>query len=294
MQDLSLYFCSVPTPFILEGVQFDRRTVIGQGGEATIYRGKMGHQDVAIREVFLTPQQRQSSLGRHVHREAITHSQLNHSNIIPFLGIYYEGPDTLPLTIVPYMEIGSLQDSIANGSITSNDFKGMAIGISRGIAYLHSRRPPVIHGDLHPGNILLNKYSNPYLCDFGLSRIRHEVTRTRTMQREGGRIRFLAPELSSSLEEKFRTTPESDVFSLAMTLLNIWTGDMPFAEIRSEWQVAAKVAKGERPSQPTVTLLTREADIVFWELMQQMWAKKPNKRPTSNSVVSRLERVLNS
>ena len=48
------------------------------------------------------------------------------------------------------------------------------------------------------GNILINGERNAVLCDFGFSCIRHEVTRTHTMIREGGRLRYLAPELSQS------------------------------------------------------------------------------------------------
>ncbi|KAF8296971.1 kinase-like protein, partial [Clavulina sp. PMI_390] len=165
-------------------------------------------------------------------------------------------------------------------------------GVSKGVAYLHSRTPPVIHGDLHPGNILLDETSNPFLCDFGLSRIRHEVTRTRSMRQEGGRVRFLAPELSLSLDAQFRTTSASDVFSLAMTLLNIWGGEIPFADIRSEWQVVSQVAKGVRPSRPAGTLLTPHDDSKLWKLIEEMWAKNPDKRPSSGNVFLRLERVF--
>ncbi|KAF8299933.1 kinase-like protein [Clavulina sp. PMI_390] len=228
-----------------------------------------------------------------VHREAITHSQLRHPNIIPFLGIYQEALETLPLTTVPYIRRGSLNDSIAGKLIKANEVSGIVIGISRGVAYLHSRTPPVIHGDLHPGNILVDESGNPFLCDFGLSRIRHEVTRTRTMRQEGGRIRFMAPELSLSLEGQFRTTPASDIFSLAMTLLNIWTGEMPFAEIRSEWKVVSQVSKGGRPNRPSKTLWTPATDETVWKLMEEMWAKNWDKRPSSHDVLLRLGLAVN-
>ncbi|KAF8296972.1 hypothetical protein DL93DRAFT_764832 [Clavulina sp. PMI_390] len=64
LQDFCSHFCSIPSTFKLDGVQFDRRNVIGQGGEATIYRGVLGDKDVAIREVFLTPKERESPLER--------------------------------------------------------------------------------------------------------------------------------------------------------------------------------------------------------------------------------------
>ncbi|KAF8296967.1 kinase-like protein [Clavulina sp. PMI_390] len=152
----------------------------------------------------------------------------------------------------------------------------------------------MMYSGLRQGNILLDGSGHPLLCDFGLCRIRHEVSRTRTMRQEGGRIRFLAPELSSSLEGQFRTTPASDIFSLAMTLLNIWTGEMPFAEVRNEWQVASRVNQGMRPNRLGGMLLSPYLNSTLWTLLEEMWAQKPNKRPSSDNVSLRLERVFNT
>ncbi|KAF8298262.1 kinase-like protein, partial [Clavulina sp. PMI_390] len=124
------------------------------------------------------------------------------------------------------------------------------IGTARGIEYLHGRKPPVIHGDLHPGNVLIDNCGKAYLCDFGLSRIQHEVTRSRTMIQEGGKLRFVAPELSASAATRFRTTRESDIFSLAMTFLAAWSGETPFPEIQNEWKVISNVVGGQRPKFP--------------------------------------------
>ena len=89
------------------------------------------------------------------------------------------------------------------------------------------------------------------LCDFGLSRIRHEVTRTHTTIREGGRMRFMAPELLSG-HETFRTSEASDVFSLSMVFWNAWTRKLPFAEIANELGAGAVIREGKRPNKPTI------------------------------------------
>lgn len=47
-----------------------------------------------------------------VHREAITHSQLDHPNILPFLGIFHEEEGSPPLTVLPFMTNGSLSELI--------------------------------------------------------------------------------------------------------------------------------------------------------------------------------------
>ena len=103
---------------------------------------------------------------------------------------------------------------------------------------------------LHKDNVLIDASGNALLCDFGLSRIRHEVTRTRTNIREGGRTRFMAPELLAGAE-KFRTSPASDIFSLSMIFWNAWTRKLPFAELTNELKAEAAIRNGERPDRPT-------------------------------------------
>ncbi|KAF8316882.1 kinase-like protein, partial [Clavulina sp. PMI_390] len=209
----------------------------------------------------------------------ITHSQLRHPNILPFLGVYHETSEAPPIVILPFCDDGSLQYLLYDELLMEVDkFNEIVIGITRGVQYLHSRSPPTIHGDLHPGNVLLNKDGNPYLCDFGLSRIRHEVTRTHTVLREGGKIRFLAPELSSGSgeEEGFHTTRESDIFGLAMTFFNVWTGKQPFSEIANEQKVQSNLIKGRRPERPESTVdLSDDVNISFWNLLEDMWVQEP-------------------
>ncbi|KAF8311176.1 kinase-like protein, partial [Clavulina sp. PMI_390] len=158
--------------------------------------------------------------------------------------------------------------------------------------YLHSLAPPVIHGDLHPGNVLINKDGIALLCDFGLSRIVHEVTRSRTKRQAGGMARFLAPELSNCSNEEFRTTKESDIYSLAMISYNMWTGNKPFFELRHEWKVLSKSVRGRRPKKPKhmrSNNLPQKSGTPFWKLLKLMWAQNKDKRPTSEMVLVQLE-----
>ncbi|KAF8309456.1 kinase-like protein [Clavulina sp. PMI_390] len=168
------------------------------------------------------------------------------------------------------------------------------IDAAHGVEYLHSRQPPVIHGDLHPGNVLIDNDGKAYLCDFGLSRIQHEVTRSRTMIQEGGKLRFLAPELSASAATRFRTTRKSDIFSLAMTFLAAWSGEAPFPEIQNEWKVISNVVGGQRPKRPSrfIFSFTKRFGNALWRLLKKMWKHDPSGRPQGSQVVKRLDQIL--
>ncbi|KAF8317421.1 kinase-like protein [Clavulina sp. PMI_390] len=255
---------------------------------------------VVVRELVGATYQQKQAIRREwiqlLHREAITHSQLQHPNVLPFWGIYYEDDESYPLMVLPYLERGSLEE-ILNGAeqslLDSSVLTTIVVGMARGVVYLHSRTPPIIHGDLHPGNILIDELNNPVLCDFGRSRIRHEVSRHLSTREEGGRIRFLAPELLNGQTDRFCSCPESDIFGLAMTYLNAWTGQVPFAEIKNELRVASVINRGERPIEPALAVtLDPMIKTDFWTLLVDMWAHEPARRPSSIQVLERVEHIF--
>ncbi|KAF8317398.1 kinase-like protein [Clavulina sp. PMI_390] len=301
LQDCCFRANALPTSFILKNVTFSRNKLMRKGGEAMLYRGRMDGQDVVVRELAIAVRDRERPLGREafqlVHREAIIHSQLIHPNILPFLGIYREEDDSNPLMILPFLERGSLQDLLADLTpgdfISSPDLIKILIGCARGVAYLHARNPPIIHGDIHPGNILIDESGNPVMCDFGLSRIRHEVSRSLSNREEGGRLRFLAPELHAAQVEHFRSSQESDIFALGMTYFQAWTGQPPFSDIKNELRVAAILEQGQRPMEPSKCFaLDPRVKAVLWVLLTKMWEHEPAQRPSSRQLLRHLEDIF--
>lgn len=139
---------------------------------------------------------------------------------------------------------------------------------------------------------MIDAYYSALLSDFGLSRIRHDITRTHTTIREGGRLRFLAPELSGGASEKFRTSSSSDIFSFSLTILNTWTVEVPFPE-HNDWAAAAAMRENQRPSRPATNIgLPSETEQDLWLLLVDMWAHDASSRPSTEDVHSRLEGSL--
>ena len=66
----------------------------------------------------------------------------------------------------------------------------------------------------------------PLLSDFGFARIRHDISRSMTISHSGGTIRHMAPEILCG--DEVRPTPPSDVWSFAMTIIELSTGAHPF------------------------------------------------------------------
>lgn len=112
----------------------------------------------------------------------------------------------------------------------------------------------------------------------------------------GGRQRFLAPELLSGTEEKFRTSKASDVFSEALVLLSAWTGQVPFSDMRAELAAANALRKGQRPNHPDLTQDKAPLDVEtmqrFWDLVDEMWCQNPSQRPSAQDVERRTEALF--
>jgi len=99
------------------------------------------------------------------------------------------------------------------------------MGVARALSYLHGNM--VIHGDLKPGNIVIEEiWSVPKakLLDFGLSRVL--TKRARPM---GGSLKWMAPELFEKVSGRFpRPSSSADVFSFGRVLHFVCTGLQPF------------------------------------------------------------------
>lgn len=151
-----------------------------------------------------------------------------------------------------------------------------------------------IETNVRQGNVLLAPDGKPLLCDFGLSRIRHEVTRTHTMIREGGRVRYMAPELLDGPGE-FRTSKASDIYALAMTFLSAGTLQQPFDEYSNSYTVGAAVRSGARPKAfTTINGLSLEQSKRFYVILEAMWRQEPSMRLSAVEVEEQMELFLGS
>ena len=180
-------------------------------------------------------------------------------------------------------------------------------GLFEGIYYLHTRLPPIIHGDVHdvsidvliPSlildvhskcNVVVSRTGDCLLCDFGLSRIRHEISRTHTTILQGGRARFIAPEIWFGEED--RINESSDIYSLAMTIYALGTRSVPLAHIRGDAAACRVAREGERPQKPVSLggLTINEIELI-WPLMEKMWSSIPHLRPTVSSARDEMRRT---
>nr|XP_017188572.1 probable receptor-like serine/threonine-protein kinase At4g34500 isoform X1 [Malus domestica] len=202
---------------------FSPENVIGEGGYAIVYRGAL--QDgsvVAVKNLLNNKGQAENEFKVEV--EAI--GKVKHKNLVGLIGYCAEGAQRM--LVYEYIDNGNLEQWLHGdvgpvSPLTWDIRMKIAIGIAKGLAYLHEGlEPKVVHRDIKSSNILLDRKWNPKVSDFGLAKLlgsEASYVTTRVM----GTFGYVAPEYASTgmLNEG------SDIYSFGVLLMEIITGRSP-------------------------------------------------------------------
>ncbi|KAF9444038.1 kinase-like protein [Macrolepiota fuliginosa MF-IS2] len=278
-----------PSCFSLTGLDIDDFSPWDgtEGGFGEIYSGTFHQQRLCIKVVKLRYKSRTDKSVRDFLKEGVTWGQIIHPNILPFYGIYRLQDKFNRLSLVsPWLEDGNVNIYLEQFPDANRIL--LVYDIIQGIAHLHNEG--IIHGDLKGPNILVTKAGRACIADFGLATIsygeKQNWTSICTSKESGGTLRWQAPELLES--ESFEPTASSDVYAFGSIMYEIFTGQIPFYEIRQPVKVMKMMLEGERPSKPapghvawTQWGLTEKT----WRLMQQCWEDNPEERPTATEAL---------
>ncbi|KAE8728085.1 leucine-rich repeat receptor-like protein kinase [Hibiscus syriacus] len=208
-------------------ILLNKAAEIGEGVFGTVYKVPLSRQGrfMAIKKLAT------SNLIQYpddFDQEVRVLGKARHPNLISLEG-YYWTPQ-IQLLITEYENNGNLQTKLheRSGSVTplswSNRFKIIA-GIAKGLSYLHhSFRPPIIHYDIKPSNILLDEDYNPKISDFGLARLLTRLENHVISNRFQGALGYVAPELAC---QSLRVNEKCDVFGFGTLILELVTGRRP-------------------------------------------------------------------
>ncbi|KAM0884947.1 hypothetical protein ACQ4PT_030649 [Festuca glaucescens] len=206
---------------------FDDARKIGEGGYGPVYRGHLDHTQVAIK--VLRPD---AAHGRsQFQQEVEVLSCIRHPNMVLLLGACPE----YGCLVYEYMANGSLDDCLfRRGGATGGPvipwqhrFR-ICAEIATGLLFLHQKKPePLVHRDLKPGNILLDRNYVSKISDVGLARlvpsnVADSVTQYR-MTSTAGTFCYIDPEY----QQTGMLGTKSDVYSLGVMLLQIITAKPP-------------------------------------------------------------------
>ena len=155
-------------------------------------------------------------------------SRLRHPNIVQFLGVCY-----LPGSQLPVLLMEKLQTSLDNLLETNPNIPihiklHFLTGTSRGVVYLHSHSPPIVHRDLSARNVLIDSGRNAKIADMGVARMVNiqPGQLAATMTRAPGANLYMPPEAVHD-EGSTRYSTSIDIFSFGVIALFTLTQTFP-------------------------------------------------------------------
>jgi predicted Ser/Thr protein kinase len=265
-----------PTPFPGAG-RYQLLEEIGRGGMGVVYRAHDKRLDRVVALKRLT--ERLQSHPRAVQlllREARAAAQLNHPNIVTVYDVDHEdGAYFITMELLEGHTLASLLRR--RGRFTAPEVVWLAHQAASGLAYAHERR--IVHRDVKTANLFLTRDRVVKIMDFGLAKMVEAVRRRST--RIGGTPDYMAPEQALGLEVDGR----ADLYALGVTLYELLTGSVPFAE------GDAPAQRGHAPP-PDPRERAPETPAVLAELVLELLAPDPHRRPGSAAeVVERLRAI---
>lgn len=260
---------------------------LGQGGMGRVYKARHRRMDrvVAIKMVLAKAARSPDAIAR-FQREARAAARLSHPNI----AAAYDADEArgIPFLVMEYVDGPDLASLVAEqGPLSVTTAVDHVLQAARGLEYAH--RQGVIHRDVKPRNLLVDREGTVKIMDLGLARVEglsgaaaDGLTRTGQVM---GTLDYLSPE--QALDARC-VDARTDIYSLGCTLYFLLVGKAPY-----EADTPTKRMLAHR-NQPVPSLRSARPDVpeALEELFQRMLAKAPADRPQSMSeVIAALEDV---
>lgn len=268
---------------IILGNRYQLQDLIGVGGMAKVYKAtdRLLQRDVAIK-ILKDQYAEDDEFVKKFSNEALSAARLTHVNIV---SVYDIGEDLIEgkkihYIVMEYVNGETLKDLIDRKKIISNhDIIDYSIQISQALNQAHSSN--IVHRDIKPQNILMDRYGLLKVTDFGIARVSTNATITYTSSILGT-VHYISPEQAKG---KF-VDEKSDLYSLGVVMYEMATGKVPFDADNSVGIAVMHIQdEPESPIKLNENLSPRLNDIIM-----KLLEKDPQKRfKNANELIRALE-----
>ncbi len=254
------------------GQEFTVGPLLGEGGFAAVFRARDNvlNRDVAVKvlDVELAPS---SVVAERFLREAQTVARLEHPHIVP---IYKVGrQQEIFYLIMRCIDGPSLRQLLeTQKTLSVGDAARIARQVADALAYAHSHE--IVHRDIKPDNILLDKSGHALVTDFGIAKAAQAAAPKSTRLTSEGMIvgtpEYMSPEQASddSLDGR------SDVYSLGIVLYQMLAGSPPFEGPSSAAILAQQLTEEPDPIRRHRPDVPEEMAVVLDRMLQKNRSKR--------------------
>jgi len=240
---------------------------IGLGGMAKIYKAYQPSMDRIVALKVLPEHYAQDpQFVERFYREARTIAQLEHPNILP---VYDFGEqDGITYLVMRFLDGGTLQELMEKQRLSLHQTVDILVQVCAALDYAH--RKGVIHRDVKPSNVLIDREGLVYLSDFGIAKVLESASRLTQTGTALGTPAYMSPEqcMGTPIDKR------SDIYSLGVLMYEMAVGKVPF---KADTPMAVLFAHLHEPlpmPRSNNPAISEELQLVILKAM----AKDPNDR----------------
>jgi len=261
---------SLPQEYEIDYNEIKITKDIAQGAFGIVSSALFRGTEVAVKKVLVS--NLSESEMKQFHSEINMLKRLHHPNVVLLIGVCSLPPNFVFITeLLP----GSLFDLLHDKNVVLdiNIQKKLILDTALGMNYLHLFKPvPILHRDLKPPNLLVDKNFNVKITDFGLARNQDFKNK---MTGNLGTCQYMAPEVMQQQEY----TEKADVFGFGITMWEVCVRQVPYQGMEAIRIALGVIQSNLRPPLPTHM-------PVWWiNLMVSCWDGNASLRPPFTDIV---------
>ncbi len=204
--------------------QLEILEVIGQGGMGVVYRARQRKLDrVVALKVLSRDAAKDPAFSERFNREARALARLNHPNIVTVHD--FGEADGWFYLVMEYVDGADLRRVLQQGRLSPEEALRIVPVVCDALQYAHANG--VVHRDIKPGNILMDREGRVKIADFGIAKLAGQnsadVTLTQSKQ-SMGTPHYMAPE---QVESPLTVDHRADIYSLGVVFYEMLTGELP-------------------------------------------------------------------
>ncbi|XP_027067259.1 protein kinase and PP2C-like domain-containing protein isoform X1 [Coffea arabica] len=294
-------------PLHLPPSSYSLSSPIARGAESVVYDAILDGKKLAVKKPILSTSEDIDKF----HKQLQLLCKLDHPGIAKLVAAHARPPNYM--FFFEFYECGNLAEKLHVDEWVPNfdQVIHIALDLAKSLKYLHSLG--IVHRDVKPSNILLDRNLRPHLADFGLAEYLRDLKQVSIgnwkpsgkptggfhKRNMVGTLIYMAPEILT----KDLQTEKSDVYSFGVSLNELLSGVVPYTDLRAEAQAhtvlemnyteqqltAAVVSEGLRPVLASSKL---GASASVLSLIERCWDADPESRPSFDDIVVELDAIL--